>query len=406
MPRLLSATLLLAAALMLSVPANTAQAQMAVRGDTVYTMAGDGPIVDGVVLIENGTIEAVGPASEVSVPDGYATREATVVTPGLVDPHATVGLSGIYNVDADQDVLDTSAPMQPALRVIDAYNPREQLVGFVRQLGITTVHTGHAPGATISGQTAVFKTHGTTIEETLVDSMTAMAMTLGPSVSQNFESPGTRAKGMAMLRSKLLAAERYAEKREADSDTPVDLEMEALAKVIGGEVPALITAHEAPEIQSALRLAREFDLDLILDGAVESYLLIDEIQAADVPVILHPTMIRTYGPAQNAAYTTAARLHDAGIPVAIQSGYEPYVPKTRIALFEAAIAVANGLPRQAALASITRTPAEIIGLGDRVGTLEAGKDADLALFDGDPFEYTTHTCTVIIDGAVASDECK
>jgi imidazolonepropionase-like amidohydrolase len=123
-------------------------------------------------------------------------------------------------------------------------------------------------------------------------------------------------------------------------------------------------------------------------------------------VILHPTMIRTYGPAQNAAYTTAARLHDAGIPVAIQSGYEPYVPKTRIALFEAAIAVANGLPRQAALASITRTPAEIIGLGDRVGTLEAGKDADLALFDGDPFEYTTHTCTVIIDGAVASDECK
>jgi imidazolonepropionase-like amidohydrolase len=406
MPRLLSATLLLAAALMLSVPANTAQAQMAVRGDTVYTMAGDGPIVDGVVLIENGTIEAVGPASEVSVPDGYATREATVVTPGLVDPHATVGLSGIYNVDADQDVLDTSAPMQPALRVIDAYNPREQLVGFVRQLGITTVHTGHAPGATISGQTAVFKTHGTTIEETLVDSMTAMAMTLGPSVSQNFESPGTRAKGMAMLRSKLLAAERYAEKREADSDTPVDLEMEALAKVIGGEVPALITAHEAPEIQSALRLAREFDLDLILDGAVESYLLIDEIQAAGVPVILHPTMIRTYGPAQNAAYTTAARLHDAGIPVAIQSGYEPYVPKTRIALFEAAIAVANGLPRQAALASITRTPAEIIGLGDRVGTLEAGKDADLALFDGDPFEYTTHTCTVIIDGAVASDECK
>jgi imidazolonepropionase-like amidohydrolase len=179
-----------------------------------------------------------------------------------------------------------------------------------------------------------------------------------------------------------------------------------LARVLRGEVPALITAHRARDIQAALRLAREFDFDLILDGAAEAYLLLDEIQAAGVPVVLHPTMIRPYGPAQNAATTTAARLHEAGIPFAIQSGYEPYVPKTRIVLYEAAMAAGYGLPRRAALASITRDAAQILGLEDRVGSIRDGMDADLVLFDGDPLEYTSHACTVIVDGAIASDACK
>jgi imidazolonepropionase-like amidohydrolase len=134
--------------------------------------------------------------------------------------------------------------------------------------------------------------------------------------------------------------------------------------------------------------------------------VIDEIEEAGVPVVLHPTMIRPYGPAQNAATTTAARLHEAGIPFAIQSGYEPYVPKTRIVLYEAAMAAGYGLPREAALASITRDAAQILGMEDRVGSIQEGMDADLVLFDGDPLEYTSHACTVIVDGAVASDECK
>ena len=379
-----------------------AQSQRAVRADTLYTMTGDGPIQDGVVLIEGATIEAVGPASEVAIPEGATVHEASVVTPGLIDPRGTVGLSGLENVPADQDQLDTSAPMQPALRAIDAYNPREQLVSFVRELGFTTVHTGHAPGALISGQTATFSTAGTTVEEALRDSVTTVAFTLGPDAQARFEHPGTRAKGVAMLRQALIDAQASMEEGE---NSQTDLDQAMLRRVLRGEVPALITAHRAHDIQTALRLQEEFGFDLILDGAAEAYLVADEIAEAEVPVILHPTMARPSGTTQNAAFTTAATLYEAGVPVAIQTGWEPYVPKTRVALYEAAIASAHGLPRRAALASITSEAARILDLED-VGTLAPGQRADLALFDGDPFEYTTHVCTVLSGGQVVSDECK
>jgi imidazolonepropionase-like amidohydrolase len=378
-----------------------AQVQRAVRADTLYTMTGDGPLVDGVVLIEGSTIAEVGPAAEVDVPSGVPVHEAVVATPGLIDPRGTVGVSGLENVPANQDQLDTSAPIQPHLRAIDAYNPREDLVRFVRRLGITTVHTGHAPGALVSGQTATFSTAGETVDTALRDSITTVAFTLGPDAQARFESPGTRGKGVAMLRQELLDA-----RAAMDEEGPTtDLAQATLQRVLRGEVPALVTAHRAHDIQAALRLQAEFGFDLILDGAAEAYLVADEIAEADVPVILHPTMTRPSGTTENAAFTTAATLHEAGVPVAIQSGWEPYVPKTRVVLYEAAIAAANGLPRRAALASITRIPAQILGL-DGVGTLAPGQDADLALFDGDPFEYTTHVCTVLVGGEVVSDECK
>jgi imidazolonepropionase-like amidohydrolase len=398
--RLLS-LLLLAALVGAAMLPDAATAQRAVRADTLYTMTGDGPIVDGVVLIEGATIAEVGPASEVSIPSGAPVHEATVATPGLIDPRGTVGVSGLDNVPADQDQLDTSAPIQPSLRAIDAYNPREELVTFVRQLGITTVHTGHAPGALVSGQTATFSTTGGTVGEALRDSLTTVAFTLGPDAQARFESPGTRGKGVAMLRQELLTAQAKMD----DEGPTTDLGHATLQRVLRGEVPALITAHRAHDIQAALRLQEEFGFDLILDGASEAYLVTEEIAAADVPVLLHPTMTRPGGTTQNAAFTTAGVLHEAGVPVAIQSGWEPYVPKTRIVLYEAAIAVANGLPRRAALASITSTPAQILGL-DGLGTLAPGQTADLALFDGDPFEYTTHVCTVLSGGQVVSDECK
>jgi len=394
---------LLAAVLMaiMSRPA-TAQAQRAVRADTLYTMTG-APIQDGVVLVEGSTIEAVGPASEVSIPSSATVHEASVVTPGLIDPRGTVGLSGLYNVPSDQDQLDTSEPMQPALRALDAYNPRERLVSFVRRLGITTVHTGHAPGALVSGQTATFSTTGETVAEALHDSLTTVAFTIGPDAQARFESPGTRAKGISMLRQALTDAQ--ASMDDGEGASRANLDQAVLRKVLRGEVPALVTAHRAHDIQTALRLQEEFGFELILDGAAEAYLVVDEIKEAGVPVILHPTMARPSGTTQNAAFTTAATLHDAGVPVAIQSGWEPYVPKTRIVLYEAAIAAANGLARQAALATITRAPAQILDL-ENIGTLEAGNRADLALFDGDPLEYTTHVCTVLSGGEVVSDECK
>ncbi|NBC16901.1 MAG: amidohydrolase family protein [Bacteroidetes bacterium] len=370
------------------------------------------PVVDGVVLVRDGAIEQVGPASDVTIPDDYRTLTAAVVTPGLIDTRSVVGLAGILNSRHDQDQLETSDPVQPELRALDAYNAREDLVGWLRILGVTTVHTGHGPGAPISGQTMVVKTAGETVAEALVDSTAMMAMTLGRSVERNFDSPGTRAKNVSVLREALVEAVAYRDRQQAaaedDETEPPDrnLKLEALGHVLDGEVPALVHAHTVPDIMAALRLAEEFDFPLVLDGAAEAYLVLDEIAAAGVPVLIHPPMIRTSGDAENAAFDTAARLHEAGIPFAFQSGYESYVPKTRVVLFEAAIAIANGLPRDAALAALTTGAAEVLGLGDRIGSLAPGNDADLVLYDGDPFEYTTHVCGVVIDGVLVSEQCK
>jgi imidazolonepropionase-like amidohydrolase len=152
-------------------------------------------------------------------------------------------------------------------------------------------------------------------------------------------------------------------------------------------------------------VAEEFGLEIILDSAAEAYLAVDRIKAAGVPVIVHPTMRRAgMGETENLSFETAATLRRAGIPIALQSGYEGYVPKTRVALFEAAVAAANGLTTEEALATITIDAARILGVDGRVGSLGPGKDADVAVFDGDPFEHVTHCTAVVIDGRVVSTE--
>ena len=389
-------------------PTGPLAAQLAIRGETVYTMAGR-PIQNGVVLIgRDGKIERVGTASEVRIPNGVRVIQGKVVTPGLIDAHSTVGLSGYLNQPHDQDQLETTGPIQPELRAVDAYNPHEYLVGYVRQYGITTLHTGHGPGALASGQTIVVKTRGNSVQAAAVDTLAMVAMTLGPDVSSAFKSPGTSAKSIAMLRQEFIKAQEYARKvAAAKADAPVarDLKLETLAAMLRGEVPALITAHRSIDILDALRLQREFGFKLVLDGASEAYLVIPELKAANVPVILHPTMMRTGGSTRNAAVTTAKLLVDAGIPVALQSGYEGYVPKTRIVLWEAGMSAGYGLTMEQALGTITTTAARILGIQDRVGSLERGKDGDVAVFDGDPFEFTTHVCAVTIQGEVVSDAC-
>jgi imidazolonepropionase-like amidohydrolase len=407
-------------AIVFSLTSTRATAQVAVRGEIVHTMAGDA-ISNGVVVVESGKISAVGPADRVRIPQGFPVLTAKVVTPGLIDAHATVGLTGIYNQEQDQDQLERSTAIQPELRAVDAFNIHDPLVKWVRDFGVTTVHTGHAPGELISGQTMVVKTWGNTVEAATLVPTAMVACTLASSARKGGDkSPGTRAKMMAMLRGKLIEAREYRSKRmraaaqvnvglvAAAEDAPGcpehDLEMDVLARVIAGELPLLVTAQRAQDIANALRLAREFEFRLVLDGAAESYLLIDEIKAAKVPVIVHPLMARYFGELKNASFETPAKLRAAGIPVCTQSGFEDYVPKTRVVLFETAIAAANGLTFEQALSAMTIDPARLLKVDDRVGSLEVGKDGDLALYDGDPFEYTSHCVGVVINGEVVNAE--
>lgn len=389
-----------------------AQAQVALFGQTVHTMGEAGDITDGVVVIQDGKITAVGPAASTAVPEGLKHIRAAVVMPGLIDGHSTVGLSGLLNTRHDSDQLERSAPVQPELRALDAYNPLDPLVAYVRSFGITTLHTGHAPGELISGQTIIVKTRGQTVDDALVRSPAMVAATISPMAEKDGgQSPGTRGKMVAMLRQELIRAQEYTKKMasaEADKKPPRDLRMDMLADVLDKKVPLMVTAHRAQDIASAIRLRDEFGFRLVLDGAAECYVVLDQIKragagaawSAQVPIILHPPMMRAYGEMENASMATAACLDEAGVFFALQAGYEGYVPKTRIVLFEAAVAAAHGLSRERALRAITINGARLLNIHDRVGSLEVGKDGDAALFDGDPLEYTTHCVGTVIEGEV------
>lgn len=374
------------------------QAQIAVKAGVLHTSAGD-PIENGIVLIKDGKIERVGAQSSIRIPSGYEVYESAVVTPGLIDAHTVVGLAGHYNQQgSDQDQLEMSSAIQPELRAIDAYNAREALVGHLRSLGVTTIHTGHGPGAIISGQTMIIKTSGETVEESVLDPQKMLAFSLGGVIDNDFSKPGTRSKAMAMIRQELIKAQGYAGKRSGDNPPSTDLGMEALADLLEGELTAMVTVHKANDIMTAIRLQKEFGFPMVIDGAAEAYLILDELKEAGFPVFIHPTMLRASGESKNATMETAAKLQEAGIPFAFQSGFEGYVPKTRVVLFEAAVAASYGLDRLAALDALTIGAAELLGISDRVGSLEAGKDADLVMYNGDPFEYVTHVTGVIIDG--------
>jgi imidazolonepropionase-like amidohydrolase len=411
---------------------------LVVRGETVYTMAGE-PIKDGIVIVRGEKIERVGGAADIQAPAGAQVLRAKVVTPGLIDAHTVIGLQGFRNEAREQDQLEKSAPVQPELRAADAFNGRERLLEYVRGFGVTTIHTGPQPGALVPGQTMIIKTRGPTVDDGLLSASAMLSITLGQEAipEEKGKAPGTRAKQIAMLRAELIKAQEYDRKRtrattrpatapsgasapataaktatspttqpSADASEPParDLRTEVFVRALHKELPVLVTAHRAQDILSALKLAKEFDLRLVLDGASEAYLMIEPIKAAGVPVVLHPTMYRSHGEAENLSFETAGKLRAAGIPVALQSGFEDYVPKTRVVLFEAALAASNGLTFEQALATITSDAAKILGVDARVGSLEAGKDADLALYDGDPFEYTTHCTATVIDGRVVSIE--
>ena len=395
---------------LVSLLAATAGAEdIAVQGEIIHTMAGEA-IRDGVVLIKDGKIKSVGQAASVKIPNGARILKAKVVTPGLIDAHTVVGFSGLLNQPHDQEQLEKSAPLQPELRAIDAYNGRDPLVDYVRSFGVTTIHTGHGPGALISGQTMIVKTHPANLEQALINPAAMTAATLGAGAKADKDkAPGTASKAVAMLRAELLKAQDYVrkgKKSDADKRPSRDLHLEALARALDGQQPLLITVQRHQDILAALRLATEFKLKIILDGVSDAPLVLNDIKKSGFPVFLHPTMYRANNETENLSLETASKLRKAGIQFALQSGFENYVPKTRVVLFEAAVAAANGLTQNEALAAITIDAAKLLGLQKRLGSLEPGKDADLALYDGDPFEYTTHCTGVIVSGVVTDVQAR
>jgi imidazolonepropionase-like amidohydrolase len=381
--------------------------RLAIYAGRIHTV-GQGTIADGVVLVEGGTITHVGPRKGFQLPADTPVLTAAVVTPGLIDAQTTVGVSGILNIaKADQDQDEMSDPNQADLRVLDSFNPIEPLLEFVREQGVTVVHATPGRANVIAGQTGIFRTYGTTVEKMALKFPAGILINLGehPKTSYPGKAPGTRMGTASLIRTALSSAQAHAKKRLGDEKKPgPNLKLEALEPALKGEIPVYFSAHRADDLMTALRLAEEYKLKPVLCLATEGYLIADKLAAAKVPVIVHPTMQRASAlETFNVHLGNAAALADRKIPLTMGTAFESYVPKQRVLRYEAAMAAVNGLGFDRALGAITLDAAKLLGIDDRFGSIEVGKVADLVLYDGDPFENTSHVMQTLIDGRVVWD---
>jgi imidazolonepropionase-like amidohydrolase len=383
--------------------------RFAVRAGRLHTVS-KGTIADGVVIVADGKIEAVGRWGEVKVPDGVPVLTAAAVTPGMIDAHTCVPPTGALNLPADQDQDEHSDPNQADLRVLDGFNPNEPLLEFLRREGVTVVRA--CPGRTnvIAGQAGIFRTSGPSAEKMTVRFPAAILVNLGEAPKQAYPNklPTTRMGTAALVRSALASAQSDLRKRNAAKDDekrpPRNLKWEALALALEGKVPVIFAAHRADDLDTALRVAQEFHLRAELDLASEAYLMAERIAAAKVPVVVHPTMQRPSAMETfNTTLCNAAVLANRNVPLAIGTGFEGYVPKTRVLRHEAGMAMVNGLGFDRALRAVTLDAAKLLGIDDRFGSLEPGKAADLVLFDGNPFEHATHVTHTLQDGRIVWD---
>lgn len=373
--------------------------KFAVLAGRVHTLAGP-PVEDGYVLIDDGKVAAVGRMADAgNALDGLPVLTAAEVTPGLIDAHCTIGLSGGTNTPADQDHDEKTDPNQADLRVLDAFNPDEALLEFVRREGVTALHAVPGRSNVIAGQTGVFRAAGRTADAMTLRFPAGILVNLGevPKGAYPNKLPTTRMGTAALLRAALTKAR-----------TGKDAKSEALALALSKKVPVLFAAHRQDDLRTALRVAKEFGLDARLELATEAYLMADDLAKAGVPVVLHPSMQRIAGSleTQHGQLTSGAVLAKAKVPFAIATGFEGYVPRTRVLRHEAAIAAVNGLGHARALRAITLDAARLLGIDRTHGSLEKGKVADLVLYDGDCFEHATHVTNTIIGGRVVWDRAE
>lgn len=397
---------------------------IAIVNGTVMTIT-NGTLEPGTVLVEGGRIVAVG--QDVIIPDDAEVYDAKgkVVMPGLIDAHCHVGLfpDGIgWEYSDGNEMTD---PITPHLRALDAVHPEDPGFLDLAPAGVTTVLTGPGSGNLIGGQWVCLKTAPKPcVEEMVLLEPAGMKMALGENPRRVYgerkKAPSTRMGNAAVLRAALVDAQnylqawqrydddlaRYQAKTEAgddDAEPPKkperDLKLEALGKVLRREMKARVHAHRADDMLTAIRIAEEFGLDLTLEHATEGYKIADILAAKGIPVTAGPILFsRTKYELREMTPKNPGLMAKAGVKVAIQTDESSAVKYLTI---NAALAVREGMPEEEALKAVTLHAAEIIGVADRVGSLEPGKDADVVVFDGHPLDYRSSPELVLIDGQVA-----
>jgi imidazolonepropionase-like amidohydrolase len=381
------------------------QNPVAFTGARIIPIAGP-EIEDGVLVVENGKIIAVGPAGKVSIPAGAERKDAKgkVIMPGLVDSHSHIGRG---------EGADSTAPIQPDVRILDTFDVRDSRVQKAQAGGLTTVNVMPGSGHLLSGQTLYLKLRdGKVVNDLLIrlpDGSIAggIKMANGTNSRRNSPFPGTRGKSAALVREQFVKAQEYRDKiRSANGDAskmpPRDLRLEALVEVLDGKRTVQHHSHEYDDMLTVLRIAREFGYRVVLHHATEAWKIADEIAAAKVPVSL--IVLDSPGgkiEARDMRLETGGVLEKAGALAGFHT--DDGVTDSRHFLRSAALAIRGGMSREKALYGLTMANARILGLEERVGSLETGKDADFILLSGDPFSVYTKVLETWIEGKKVFD---
>jgi len=366
------------------------------------------PFADGAILIDTdqgrGKIVAIG--AGLSVPPDARRVDAAgkTVTPGLIDAHAHVGVAEEAEGWAGQDTNELTDPVTAHVRAIDAINPAD--LGFRDAVagGVLAVNVNPGSGNPIGGQTVAIKTWGRVVDRMVLRQPSGLKSALGENPKRVYnekkQTPSTRLGTAAVIRGALVAATNYIAKQDAaEADKPVerDLKLEALARVLRREIPWRQHCHRADDIATALRIADEFGYRLVIDHGTEAHLLADILAERGIPVVIGPLFTsRSKVELRNRSLANPGRLARAGVTIAITTDH-PVVP-INFLIFQAAIAVKEGLDRDTALRAVTLAPATIMGVDDRIGSLAVGKDADLCLWSGDPLDVSSRVEAAWMDG--------
>lgn len=378
---------------------------MVIINGRIYTMEDD-VIPCGYVKIKGKRIEQVGEMSsytEQNEDEQILDVNGAWVLPGLMEAHCHIGITEEkWGIIAD-DSNEQTNPVTASLRALDAVNPMDPAFHDAIAAGITAVMVGPGSANVIGGQFMVMKTQGRCIDRMVLKHPAALKIAFGENPKTAYgdcgQYPSTRMGTAALLRKTLQQAVEYKKQKEAGKHSAIDMEMEPWIPVLNKEIPLKAHAHRADDILTAIRIAKEYDVKITIDHGTEGHLVADEIKASGFPVISGPQLAaRSKLEVQNMNFKSNKTLYDAGIPFAITTDH----PVTLIQYLPicAGMAVKKGVPLEAGLKAITIHAAQICGVDDRIGSLKKGKDADIAVFTGNPMEVFTETLYTIIDGEI------
>ena len=380
-----------------------------IKNGHVKTMIGEDIISGSVLIDDDGKIAAVG--ADIDAPAGaqIIDAEGRLVTPGCVDAHCHIGLDNEAMGWEGRDYNEIVDPLTPQMRAIDSINPQDEAFELAIRGGVTSACTGPGSANVVGGTFAAIKLMGNRVDKMIIKEAVAMKCAFGENPKKCYgqgmkKSPMTRMATAALLRELLFRTQRYLADKEEGKNPAFDMKLEAMIPVIKGELPLKAHAHRADDILTAVRIAREFGVRITLDHCTDGAIIADELAEEGLPAFVGPSLgNKSKIELKNKSFTTPAVLHAAGVPISIITD-APVIPLQHLPMC-AGLAVNAGLDEEAAWRAITINPAVQTGIGDRVGSLEVGKDGDVVIWTANPINTVgAEAYVTVVDGKVVYRE--